>query len=130
MGISKRILGIAERTKEVNRVDIAEVFRSHGIPFYLKIDVEGVDHVVLEALMMFKDRPRYISMESVKIDFDQLRLELDLLRNLGYSKFKIVQQETIPGTKIGPRQSMVGHLSMCSNPMLPDRSEMTYRRPG
>jgi FkbM family methyltransferase len=93
-------LGSPSEQSEVKRVDIAEVFRSHGIPFYLKIDVEGVDRVVLEALKMFKDRPHYISIESEKVDFDQLKVEMDLLRNLGYSKFKIVQQETIPGTRI------------------------------
>jgi FkbM family methyltransferase len=89
----------SERTL-VNRVDITEVYRSHGIPFYLKVDVEGVDRLVLEELQRFQDRPQYLSLESEKIDFNQLKTEMELLRGLGYKKFKIVQQQTIPGTKI------------------------------
>jgi FkbM family methyltransferase len=85
---------------EVNRVDIAEIFRMYGIPFYLKIDIEGSDRLVLEELKLFSDRPRYVSLESEKVDFNELRAELDLLKSLGYTKFKLVQQQYIPGTKI------------------------------
>jgi FkbM family methyltransferase len=88
---------------EVTRVDIAELYRSYGIPFFLKIDIEGLDRFVLEELKGFQDRPRYVSLESEKTDFSQLKAEMDLLKNLGYKKFKVVQQETIPGMKITTR---------------------------
>ena len=48
----------------VKRLDIIEVYRSHGIPYYLKIDVEGVDRLILEELKRFQDRPQYVSIES------------------------------------------------------------------
>jgi FkbM family methyltransferase len=85
---------------EVGRVDLAEIFRTHGIPFYLKIDIEGADHLVLDELGRFEDRPRYISMEAEKVDFSQLVSELNLLKRLGYRTFKPVQQASIPGTRI------------------------------
>jgi FkbM family methyltransferase len=46
-------LGTRSVKIEVERVDLAEMFRIHGIPFYLKVDIEGADHVVLDEL-----RPR------------------------------------------------------------------------
>ena len=94
------MLGHPSEQIVVSRVDIANVYRTYGIPFYMKIDVEGLDHLPLEELKPLADRPRYVSIESEKIDFNRLKAELDLLRSLGYTKFKLVQQQTIPGTKI------------------------------
>ena len=88
---------------KVNRVDISETFRKFGIPFYLKIDVEGVDRIVLGTVEGFAERPQYLSVESEKVSFADLKAELDLLEQLGYSKFKVVQQATIPGTTIQTR---------------------------
>jgi FkbM family methyltransferase len=97
------MLGCPSDRREVNRIDIAQVFRSSGIPFYLKIDIEGADHLVLDALKEFEDRPQYVSLESEKINFDALKYEMELLKSLGYSSFKIVQQETIGGSEIQTR---------------------------
>jgi FkbM family methyltransferase len=93
-------LGTRSVEIEVERVDLAEIFRTHGIPFYLKIDIEGADHVVLDELRRFEDRPRYISIEAEKVDFSQLVAQLNSLQHLGYRTFKPVQQASIPGTRI------------------------------
>src|SRR5262249_38271660 len=93
-------LGTRSVKIEVARVDLAEIFCSQGVPFYLKIDIEGADHLVLDELGRFEDRPRYISMEAEKVDFSQLVSELNLLKRLGYRTFKPVQQASIPGTRI------------------------------
>jgi FkbM family methyltransferase len=97
------LMGYPSENIAVPRVDIVEAYRSYGIPFYLKIDVEGVDRLVLEGLKQFDARPRYVSIESEKVDFSALRGDLALLRSLGYTRFKPVQQETIPGTTIKTR---------------------------
>jgi FkbM family methyltransferase len=94
------LLGAPSKRIEVKRVDIAEIFRAYGVPFYLKVDIEGVDREVFEALKDFPDRPRYVSLESDKVKFSRLRAEMDLLRNLGYTKFKVVQQQTIAGMRV------------------------------
>ena len=75
-----------------------DVFDRHGVPHYLKIDVEGVDTVILEALVRQADRPRYISLESEMRSFDDLTREFDLFERLGYTSFNLLQQETVPGT--------------------------------
>jgi FkbM family methyltransferase len=93
-------LGTHSVKMEVERVDLAEMFRTHGVPFYLKLDIEGADQVVLDELQRFEDRPRYISMEANTVDFSQLVASLNSLKHLGYTAFKPVQQESIPGTRI------------------------------
>jgi FkbM family methyltransferase len=93
-------LGSQSVDVEVQRTDLAAAFRQYGIPFYLKIDIEGADHVVVDELERCDDRPRYMSIEAEKVEFAQLTAELDALRRLGYTAFKAVQQATIPGTKI------------------------------
>jgi FkbM family methyltransferase len=97
------MLGSPSKRTEIKRVDIAETYRLFGIPFYLKIDIEGMDRLVIEQLRAFETRPQYVSFESTKVDFNQLKAEMDLLTSLGYTKFKVVQQSNIPGTKIRTR---------------------------
>jgi len=92
--------GYSSDTIELSRVDIGELYHSIGIPFYLKIDVEGADRLVLNGLKQFETRPRYLSIEAEKVDFSELQAELALLRELGYIKFKPVQQASVPGTAI------------------------------
>ena len=63
-----------------------EVLRRFGIPYYLKVDIEGHDGHVLDALVRLRAVPKYLSVESHSLDY------LARLRVLGYDKFKIVNQ--------------------------------------
>jgi FkbM family methyltransferase len=65
-----------------------------GVPYYLKIDIEGADVLCLEDLMDHEDRPKFISIERQPFLSDQLK-ELALLKALGYARFKIVDQMTV-----------------------------------
>jgi FkbM family methyltransferase len=105
--------GWAERNKnkfgadsiriDVKSIDVTDVFDRYGIPLYMKIDIEGADVHVLRALRNYSDRPHYLSMEAEKVNFEKLVAELDLLTDLGYRRFKAVQQETIPNSRIRTR---------------------------
>jgi FkbM family methyltransferase len=67
----------------------SEVLHTYGVPYYLKIDIEGSDDFCIAGLADVKDRPRYISWESTyPRGVDQLRA----LRDLGYTRFKIIRQ--------------------------------------
>jgi len=85
---------------EVVRVDVVEAFRTIGVPFYLKVDIEGADHLVLDGLHRLKDRPRYISIEAEAVDLTRLVAQLDVLRDLGYHGFQPIQQARMPRTEI------------------------------
>jgi FkbM family methyltransferase len=77
---------------EVPAIDFVACLRKYGVPHYLKVDIEGADRVCIEALRKFEDRPAYVSQEAEKVDFEMLRTDLNVLSDLGYDKFAIVQQ--------------------------------------
>ena len=84
---------------EVDGINFKECLIKFGIPYYLKIDIEGMDIVCCEALLSLEQRPNYISIESEKISFRRLEAELDLFEKLGYKDFKIAQQDNIKRQK-------------------------------
>jgi FkbM family methyltransferase len=93
-------LGRQNYRTEVDIVDIKSVLHQFGMPYYLKIDIEGADGLVLDALLHFPDSPPFLSIESDMTSFRRVLWEFRLLSNLGYSRFKIVQQGSIPRSSI------------------------------
>jgi FkbM family methyltransferase len=100
-------LGEPSRAVEVEVVDFAACIRRYGMPYYMKIDIEGADQACLRTLLQFHEKPAYVSMESEKVDVRALERELDLLRELGYDRFKAVQQAR-PRTRIPPNPPREG----------------------
>lgn len=86
-------LGAASIEIEVPVVDFGNILSQYGCPYYLKIDIEGMDLVCLKKLLVTNCRPAYISLESDKVDFNSVVEEFDVLASLGYRKFFIQQQE-------------------------------------
>ncbi len=70
---------------EVPCMTLASIFSMHGIPFYLKIDIEKYDVYCLESLDR-GDLPQYVSVEAHAAGY------LGILRRLGYNAFKCVDQ--------------------------------------
>ncbi|NQY68292.1 MAG: FkbM family methyltransferase [Flavobacteriales bacterium] len=93
---------------EVQKINFADCVRKYGVPHYLKIDIEGMDTVCLHALLEFDEKPAYISIESEKLNFDQLVKEFDLFSELGYSNFQNVNQALISKQQ-EPNPSEEGH---------------------
>jgi FkbM family methyltransferase len=85
---------------EVPTVDFAATLATYGTPYYLKVDIEGADHVCFEALRSTGCRPAYVSWEATKTGFAALRAEFDLLESLGYCRFTVRQQATIAGRRV------------------------------
>ncbi|MEM6397622.1 MAG: FkbM family methyltransferase [Bacteroidota bacterium] len=102
-------LGKSSQVIEVDAIDFSVCLEKYGIPYYMKIDIEGMDLVCLRALKEFDMRPSYISIESEKVDFDALKQELNLLEELGYSDFKAVNQSKVPAQK-EPQNTLEGEL--------------------
>ena len=73
---------------EVPAVRFDEVIAQFGIPYYLKIDIEGADLLCLAALHRCRERPLYLSMELQEISHE----ELNEMCALGYRYFKVVDQ--------------------------------------
>ncbi len=84
---------------EVNSINFKECLAKYGVPYYMKIDIEGMDLFCCETLLQFDKKPNFISIESDKLDYERLCSEIKLLEKLGYDKFKIIQQDGISKQK-------------------------------
>jgi FkbM family methyltransferase len=69
----------------VRCVTLASLFQAHGIPYYLKIDIEGNDHYCLQGLTG-PELPLYVSCEACDLHW------LKLLHERGYTRFKLINQ--------------------------------------
>lgn len=67
-------------------VTTASLFQKYGIPFYMKVDIEGFDFYALEHIPEIGDKPQFVSCEAVHIEW------LDIVHNKGYKKFKLIHQ--------------------------------------
>ncbi|AXS39881.1 FkbM family methyltransferase [Breoghania sp. L-A4] len=79
----------------VDGVPFSQILETYGVPYYLKIDIEGSDILCLEGLLGSPTTPKYISIESTKTSWKELKYEFDLFERLGYSHFKVVRQSDI-----------------------------------
>lgn len=69
------------------------LFAKYGMPYYLKVDIEGHDLVVVRSLLDFTTRPKYISVEEGDASF------FAELWAVGCREFKIVDQNQLRGIK-------------------------------
>lgn len=73
-------------------VRFAEVLAEHGMPAYLKIDIEGADSLCIAALEEFAERPDFLSSELDQTSWRKLVRDVRTLERLGYRRFKLVKQ--------------------------------------
>jgi FkbM family methyltransferase len=90
-----RRLGSSISEITVSGIAFYRLLEEYGVPYYMKIDIEGADTLCLEGLLASADRPKYVSLESSKTSFDDLVNEFCLLQKLGYRKYKVVAQHRI-----------------------------------
>jgi FkbM family methyltransferase len=79
---------------KIPMLPIKEVFREFGTPYYLKIDIEGFDERIVNAMSDLPLRPRFISVEESGVGI------IDALRRIGATGFKLVSQKNNPGVKL------------------------------
>ncbi|MBU2060170.1 MAG: FkbM family methyltransferase [Gammaproteobacteria bacterium] len=70
----------------INGMRFEDILRQHGMPWYLKSDIEGADYLCLEALAAFELRPEYVSVELARNEWPLM------LKKLGYNLFALVDQ--------------------------------------
>jgi hypothetical protein len=93
----------------VPAVDFGECLRDHGVPHYMKIDIEAADMLCLEALLDVEpsQRPAYASIEAESERWSAVVRQFELLERLGYSRFAIVQQGNVGG-RVAPIRTRDG----------------------
>jgi FkbM family methyltransferase len=87
-------------TTVVPGMRFANLLDQYGVPYYLKIDIEGADELCLQSLSGLPERPKFISMESSTHSFDEVFREFCLFTALGYGKFKIVAQHNVMAQRL------------------------------
>jgi len=70
---------------EIECISFDDLLRKYGLPYYLKLDVEGAERHCLTCLQSI-GMPEYISVEAESFEY------LLLLWQLGYRQFKVVDQ--------------------------------------
>lgn len=75
-----------------------QLFDTYGIPYYLKIDIEGADVLILDELISRNAKPKYLSIElltphnyGIGVDVDHMAI-LNKLKVLGYTNFVLYNQ--------------------------------------
>ncbi len=81
--------GTRFETIKIQTVPFSSILKQYGVPYYLKIDVEGADLAVLRQLQTSTEKPQLISVEEHELDY------FPLLWGLGYRGFKFVNQQPI-----------------------------------
>jgi FkbM family methyltransferase len=79
-------------------LDPGFLFDRYGVPEYLKVDLEGADGVVLEAVAQRRILPRFCSIELTHVE------NVAHMERLGYREFQLVNQAALPtkGNPSGP----------------------------
>lgn len=64
---------------------VSWLFEQYGVPYYMKVDIEGHDHYCIAGITA-SHRPKYVSCEANDVSL------LHLMRDRGYTKFKCIDQ--------------------------------------
>lgn len=103
--------GVGSEPVMVEAITLADLVGQHGEPWYMKIDIEGMDRTAVQSLSTIALRPRYISMETSfarNPTFAAVQQDLEALAALGYDRFKIVDQQVVP-QQVPPNPPAVGN---------------------
>lgn len=75
----------------VSCLPIRDVLTEHGVPWYMKVDIEGNDSLCVAGLDG-QHRPAFVSIE---LDLRHGNADLEALRALGYTGFKCIRQNDL-----------------------------------
>ena len=86
-------LGYKHHEIEVTTRTFGDILDEYGVPFYLKVDIEGKDLLCIEDLAG-RSIPPFISVENKSQDLSETQVSsvLLLLHKAGYRRFKLISQ--------------------------------------
>lgn len=93
--------GFDTREIQINAVPLEQLFETFGVPYFLKIDIEGMDAVAVEAACGLTTPPTHISFENGNVR------SFEKLVAAGYTRFKMVPQSSVKDLKL-PNPSQEG----------------------
>jgi FkbM family methyltransferase len=93
-----RSRGVPSASITVKGRTLDALVREHGAPYYMKIDIEGMDRSALASLASNEPRPKFVSVEAAFPRDARLRSiqeDVQVLSALGYDRFKLVPQHVV-----------------------------------
>lgn len=73
----------------VDSVTLPHLIQIYGVPYYMKVDIEGFDLAVARQLGISECKPRYVSFETSKRDYAGI---FSYLYVAGYDAFQLINQ--------------------------------------
>ncbi len=73
----------------VSTTNLTTLVGEHGVPNYLKVDVEGCDSLVAQQLLEVEEKPRFVSFETSRRDYAAVFSHLYVA---GYRQYQLVNQ--------------------------------------
>ncbi len=86
---------------EVDSIDLVSLLAEHGVPYYLKIDIEGADEIPIKQLRQCTLKPPYVSYEASSFG------GASRLYAMGYKRFAVVLQRNVEDVRL-PDPSLEG----------------------
>lgn len=80
----------------VEGATVGDLIAEHGVPYFAKVDIEGYDRVCLAGFLSIPGRPAYLSTE---LDLKAVWRHIALLKRLGYRRFALVGQASVPSQR-------------------------------
>ncbi len=74
---------------KIETISLPSLLSEYGMPYYLKVDIEGYDEIAVASLAEFQTRPKFVSLENGS------PRSLKLLVSLGYDRFKLINQADV-----------------------------------
>ena len=75
---------------KLKKKDISDLIKEYGNPYYIKIDLEEYDNVILKRIFELNINPSYISAEAINNEVIEI-----FLNNDNYNSFKLVEGNTV-----------------------------------
>lgn len=100
------------KTITVGTTQLEKIISTYGVPYYLKIDIEGADILCLRSLLEIKAMPDHLSIELLtpnnykdkKVDSLEILFHLYAI---GYRKFKVSDQSALKDVRL-PNPALEG----------------------
>ncbi|HLJ87010.1 MAG TPA: FkbM family methyltransferase [Candidatus Angelobacter sp.] len=132
-GIASRN-GSRHHAIEIATQRFSSILKSYEVPFYLKVDIEGCDHLCVQELAG-GPLPMFISVESECAD-DSRRLSeeaslqtLQLLHEVGYRRFKLISQIDLQPATVVPHGILQHTWQRCLNSLAFGRLSVPWLAP-
>lgn len=94
-------VGVVTHEIQVPTVSLETLIQTHGVPYYIKCDIEGSDTEFLEMLADCASQPETISFELTQVGPAALEAQLRALQRCEFSRFQLRDQRLIPPSPEG-----------------------------